>query len=82
MGADIPHSRPQSSGYGEPCPKTRSTKKKRKQRSTATTEEVCEHSKSARIDQSVGGSEEGLPWKNLQLILSLKDKDTDLQKYV
>ncbi|KAL8556229.1 hypothetical protein ACS0TY_003869 [Phlomoides rotata] len=76
MDADIPHSRPQ------PCPETRPAKKKRKQRSTNTTEEVRELLKSARIGQSVGGSEEGLPWKNLQLILSLQDKNTDLQKKV
>lgn len=82
MDAAIPPFRPQSFGCGDPWPEPRPPNKKRKQRSTDIIEEVQEYSKSARFDQPARGSEEGSSWKNLQLILSLQDKNTDLLKYV
>ncbi|KAI3446191.1 hypothetical protein Pfo_002856 [Paulownia fortunei] len=82
MEAGIPPFRPQNCGYDEPCPETMPLNKKRKQRSTDINDEVREYSKFTRLGQSGTESEEGLSWKNLQLILSLQDKNTSLLKKV
>lgn len=75
MDTAVPSSRRRSGG-------AKSHSKKRKQRSTDVIEEVREISKSARFDELGGREEERSPWKNLQLILLLQDKNVDILKYV
>lgn len=74
MDSAVSSSRRRSDSHGG----TKSRSKKRKQRSADVVEEVREISKSARID--CGGEEEHSPWKNLQLVLSLQDKNVDIMK--
>lgn len=78
--AGAPPSRRLKSGGEETSP----LEKKRKHRSVDTDEKVREDKKSTRMCQSdrESESEVGLPWNNLQLILSLQDKNIDLLKYV
>ncbi|GER50303.1 tRNA modification GTPase MnmE, partial [Striga asiatica] len=54
-------------------------RKKRKQRSSGTIEEAGQCSKAPRLDLE---SDKGLPWKNLELIFLLQEKDTSLLKKV
>ncbi|CAA0807674.1 Unknown protein [Striga hermonthica] len=54
-------------------------RKKRKQRSSGTIEEAGQCSKAPRLDPE---SDRGLPWKNLELICLLQEKDTSLLKKV
>ncbi|XP_047940534.1 uncharacterized protein LOC125187916 isoform X2 [Salvia hispanica] len=78
MDSDVPSSRRSSCSHGG----AKSHTKKRKLRSADIVEQVPEISKSARFDESLGGVEEHLPWKNLQLILSLQDKNVDIRKNI
>ncbi|KAH6820286.1 hypothetical protein C2S53_014024 [Perilla frutescens var. hirtella] len=78
MDVAIPSARGRRGGHGG----AKSHNKKRKHRSLDIIEEVREHSKSARFDESGGGKEERSPWNNLQLVLSLQDKNVDILKNI
>ncbi|KAL0365595.1 UNVERIFIED_CONTAM: hypothetical protein Sangu_0657100 [Sesamum angustifolium] len=82
MEANRPPFRLRKPGQGEPRPEPASVNKKRKQRSTDAIEEVRENSKFARTDQSSRESEGSFAWKNLQLVLSLQDKNKDILEKV
>ncbi|KAL0334659.1 UNVERIFIED_CONTAM: hypothetical protein Sradi_4677800 [Sesamum radiatum] len=82
MEANSPPFRLRKRGQGEPRPEPASVNKKRKQRSTDAVEEVRENSKFARTDQSSRESEGSFAWKNLQLVLSLQDKNKDILEKV
>ncbi|KAL0422836.1 UNVERIFIED_CONTAM: hypothetical protein Slati_3306500 [Sesamum latifolium] len=77
MEANSPPLRLRKRGQGERRSEPASVNKKRKQRSTDVVEEADENSKFARTDQPGRESEEGFAWKNLQLVLSLQDKNKD-----
>ncbi|KAL1554357.1 hypothetical protein AAHA92_14924 [Salvia divinorum] len=79
MDSAVPSSR-RSSCHGHEGAKSHT--KKRKLRSADVVAQVPEISKSARFDESVGGEEVRSPWKNLQLILSLQDKNVDTRKNI
>ncbi|GFP85951.1 hypothetical protein PHJA_000738900 [Phtheirospermum japonicum] len=76
MEAAIATSRPQNCDFDEPM----SHKKKKKRKGADAIEEV--RSKVPRSDQLGSENEEGSPWKNLDLILSLQDKNISLLKKV
>ncbi|KAK6159539.1 hypothetical protein DH2020_006853 [Rehmannia glutinosa] len=82
METCISSARSRNRDYDEPCREPMSRNKKRKQRSADINEEVREYSKVPRFDKLGTESEEDLSWKNLQLILSLQDKNISLLKKV
>ncbi|PIN12735.1 hypothetical protein CDL12_14653 [Handroanthus impetiginosus] len=82
MEIDSPALRPHKRGCDEPFPAVAPVNKKRKRRSNNITEQVPEDSKFTPFDHSSRERGESSPWKNLQLILSLQDKNTDLLKKV
>ncbi|KAL6526040.1 hypothetical protein OROHE_015564 [Orobanche hederae] len=69
-----------SQNHGGDEPMSRNEKRKRKRADVSA--EVREYSKIPRFNQLDTESEEGLSWKNLQLILSLQDKNITLLEKV
>ncbi|KAK4437698.1 hypothetical protein Salat_0103800 [Sesamum alatum] len=82
MEATNPPFRLRKRGQGEQRSEPASVNKKRKQRSTDVVEEVRDNSKFARSDELARVSEKGFAWKNLELILSLQDKNKDILEKV